>query len=76
MQTPFTMCIPGPQALRTLTNISSGACSGARGIARADDMKAKASIATIHLTMASLLAMAAHPRPFAFHSTRLAAAVR
>jgi hypothetical protein len=62
MQTPFTMCNPGPQACRTLMNISVGAYSGARGIARADDTTAKASIATIHLTMASLLFdVTAHP---------------
>jgi hypothetical protein len=53
MQTPFTMCNPGPQAWRTLMNISVGAYSGARGIARADDTKAKASTTTIHLITAS-----------------------
>jgi hypothetical protein len=60
MQTPFTRCIPGPQALRTRINISSGVCSGVRGIARADETKAKANITTIHLIMASLPWIAAH----------------
>jgi hypothetical protein len=53
MQTPFTICKPGPQALRTLMNVSVGAYSGARGIANADVTRAKANIATIHLIMAS-----------------------
>jgi hypothetical protein len=33
-------------------NMSVGAYSGARGIARADDTSAKANIATMHLIMA------------------------
>jgi hypothetical protein len=53
MQTPFTMCNPGPQALRTLMNMSVGAYSGARGIAKADETNAKANTTTIHLIMAS-----------------------
>jgi hypothetical protein len=39
--------------------MSVGAYSGARGIARADDTKAKANTTTIHLIMASLLLMTA-----------------
>jgi hypothetical protein len=46
------MCKPGPQALRTLMNMSVGAYSGARGIARADVTNAKANIATTNLIMA------------------------
>ena len=61
MQTPLTMCSPGPQACRTLKNMSVGAYSGARGIARADDTKTKANTAMIHLVMASLPLMTAHP---------------
>jgi hypothetical protein len=41
-------------------NMSVGAYSGARGIARADDTKAKASTAMIHLNMTSLPSMTAH----------------
>jgi hypothetical protein len=72
MQTPFTMCNPGPQACRTLMNMSVGAYSGARGIARADDTKIKANTATIHLIMAS--SPVDHSIPLC-HSTRLAVTV-
>jgi hypothetical protein len=54
MQTPLTICIPGPQAWRTLTSTSSGDGSDARGIASADDIKAKANTATIDLIMTCL----------------------
>jgi hypothetical protein len=73
MQTPFTMCNPGPQACRTLMNMSVGAYSGARGIARADDTKAKANTTTIHLIMASPPVDDGVPL---CHSTRLAVTVR
>jgi hypothetical protein len=67
MQTPFTMCNPGPQALRTLMNMSVGAYSGA------DDTKAKANTTTIHLIMASPPVDDSVPL---CHSTRPAVTVR
>lgn len=64
MQTPFAICIPGPQAWRTSMNASLGACSGARGSASAADTSANASNTTIHLTMIPLLSGAtAHRAP-------------
>jgi hypothetical protein len=53
MQTPFTLCMPGPHASLTLMTISFDACSGACGMARADDAKTRASIPTVHLIIVS-----------------------
>jgi len=64
MQAPFTMCIPGPQAWRTLMNISLGVGSGARGTARADDAKTRAITQTVHLIMVFLLSSERQLHPF------------
>lgn len=49
MHAPFTRCMPGPHASLTLTIESFGVCSGARGIATADDAKTIASKPIVHL---------------------------
>ena len=41
--------MPVPQASLTWTTMSFGACSGARGMAKADDAKTRASEPIIHL---------------------------
>jgi len=55
MQTPFTRCMPGPHASRTLITTSSGCCRGApRGMACTDDAKVRAKAIAINLSIASL----------------------
>ena len=55
MQAPFTRCMPGPHASRTLITMSSGCCRGApRGMACTDDAKVRAKAIAINLSIASL----------------------
>jgi hypothetical protein len=50
VQTPFTRCIPAPQASRTSMRVSSDG-SGASGMACDDDTSAAAKAAAINLVV-------------------------
>jgi hypothetical protein len=76
MQTPFTMCIPGPQAWRICIDMSPDACSAARGMACADDARARANTTKIDLIMAFLLFEQRRVSRFSSHSACVSVTIR
>ena len=71
MQTPFTLCIPGPQSSRTVMTLSFACLRCASGIANADVAKVKANAVAINFAITVLPVCPSEPVNIASASATL-----